>query len=709
MLYRQGTLMNQSDTPADLFNKIRESAGSIYLDRAHQRSFSLNVFKMNAVELIEAVQRVKDPDQGMALMMENNHEAGFQAHRELNRHVHNFVSSALALVEHTRVFMRKYYADTELFSVYEKHVIATFAQSPVAQFVQGLRNYMLHRGLPNSSMFLKFETSPGATDGSGMMKTSIQYDIASILDWKEWKQAARTYLESAGSHLDIHEFAQSYLVLVNQFHEWLDVALEEHHRLDLQELRQLQIQLQAFDRQTESPPSIRSIGFESVNSFEFNSEQSHELDQISLAIFAKIRELHFEVSLDQFPSERPVVPITDRDLIGPITAWGKEENGRAAVTFIQHEGKSYGLEESDYEALDSLTDSAMKVAWARGSLSRSFIEKTFFNWARERFLTNSMSFPDALGTQARESVKSVEVWAPIAHMEVEQAFVFGPTRIESLTAAKMENLRSRAPSPRPEQEQQVNDFFEKLKSEIQGYAVVVISMEAEPSFALERALQIAQDAVSLLSFFSPAAPRSYSFNPVALAGAEYIPKSKLIELHEGGLSHVEAILPKHVGHWRLSTQRILELKSGLLNAAASLVVVEGLSEFPLAVRASILTYGKGITLVSPLDRLRNCLSALEGILLKHDMEPRAHSIANRISFLLSSEEIPSDDIRKIVRQIYWLKDQPVRVEHGHRESELIATFTIYAYKVLYIALSNSQNFVSKVQFVAEIDRAGRSP
>lgn len=210
--------MQEPSTAADLLRKIRDSAGSGYLNRAHQRSFSLNVFQMNAVELMEAAQRVKDPDQGMALMMEKNREAGRQAHRELNRHVHNFVSSALTLVEHTRVFMRKHYAGTDLIETYEKQVTVTFAQSPVVQFVQGLRNYMLHRDLPNSSMFMKFTPKPGMTDGSGTTETGVHYDTASLLDWDGWKPVARTYLEQVGAHLDLHESAQEYLTLVNQFH-----------------------------------------------------------------------------------------------------------------------------------------------------------------------------------------------------------------------------------------------------------------------------------------------------------------------------------------------------------------------------------------------------------------------------------------------------------------------------------------------------------
>lgn len=54
--------MNKAVTTAELFRQIRESEGSGYLNRAHQRSFSLNVFQMNALELIEAAHRVKDPD-----------------------------------------------------------------------------------------------------------------------------------------------------------------------------------------------------------------------------------------------------------------------------------------------------------------------------------------------------------------------------------------------------------------------------------------------------------------------------------------------------------------------------------------------------------------------------------------------------------------------------------------------------------------------
>lgn len=133
---------------------------------------------------------------------------------------------------------------------------------------------------------------------------------------------------------------------------------------------------------------------------------------------------------------------------------------------------------------------------------------------------------------------------------------------------------------------------------------------------------------------------------------------------------------------------------------------DGLSDFALAVRASLLSFSKGTTLVDSLDRLRSCISAIEGVLLKHEMEPRAHSVANRMSFILAHVGAARESVKQAVRQAYWLKDQPTLTAQGRREDELIAFFTSYAYDVLQVALRNAAVFGSKIQFVIDVDRLG---
>lgn len=702
--------MNESNTPADLLHRITESAGSAYMNRAHQRSFSLNVFQMNAIELIDASQRVKDPEQGLALLLEKNREARRQAHRELSRHIHNFVSSALTLVEHTRVFMRKHYAETELLSAYENQVETTFLQSPVAQFVQGLRNYMLHRGLPNSSMFMNFKSNPDSMNGSGTMETGVHYDTASLLEWKDWKPLAREYLKSAGEHLDLYDFAQEYLTLVNQFHGWLDATLEHHHLPDLQELAQLEAQLQTTNPTlSASHVSRNTITSPNIKHFEFSPEESAQLSQMADDIFSKVRELNFQQSPVEFRTDRPTTLITDKDIIGPITLWGRELNGDSSFMFIHHEGKSFGLCEKDHQKLEILIDASLKLPWAHACLSRSFVGETFLNWARQRFIGNAPLFSEALASASRDKIKVIKLWAPIANMEVEQAFDFGPVRIEPVTAATIDDFRIITPASKPEHEEQVRQLFEKLRQDIQGRAAIVVSMEAEPNFAEERGIQVAQDAIGLLCFFSPAGPWSFLFSPVALLGAEYIPSSTLIIIQDDAFRYTQRALPQEIGFWRLPLKQIAELKSDLLEIAGSLVMPDGLNDFALTVRESILTYSKGTVLVNPMDRLRNTIIALEGILLRHEMEPHQHSIASRIGAILTRNRDERDVIRQTVQQIYWMQSHPQLRTQGSREQALITQFTSYAYSALRVALGSVPLFKSKIDFVTEIDRITISP
>lgn len=698
--------MRQPNSTTEIHLKILESTGTAILNRAHMRTFSFNVFQMNAIELIEATHRVKDPSQGIAFMMTGNRDAGTQAHRELNRHVHNFVSSALTLVEHTRIHMRKHYGGTDFMATYDAQVVAMFAQSPIAQFVQGLRNYMLHRGLPNSQMFMTFTATPGTTDGSGTTTTGITISIDSLLEWDGWRPSARTYLERAGVDLDVQEFAQEYLALVGQFQEWLEASIADYHRRELEELNELHMSLEVANLQAQltNASEATSSGLDQEADSDFTFDQVDDLDRIAIEFFEKIRELRFQKPVSGFPSEREALIITGKELIGPIAYWSREEDGTSAIAFIQREGKDFGLAQNDYKSLEALIACVKKSAWARESVSDKFTEDVFIEWARSRFLSeSSVTFSAALTAIAREKVIPVEVWAPIAHMEVEEAFSFGPVRIEPVTAAMMERLAAMMPSKETGQQEKARLLLDDIKRKFQGTAAVRITLTAEPKMAQDRALQLAQDAVGLLRFFSPPAATSYLFSPLSLHGAEYIPIARLMILHATGLIYSECVMPKRVAEWRLSKQQLSELRTDIFAAAASLVTSTGLSSFALAVRASILAYGKSTTFVDPLDRLRNCVSAVEGVFLKHEMEPRVHSVANRMALLIGGSK-DREPLMQTVRQIYWLQEQPNLYLLHRREEELIFAFTAYAYHALHFALGNIANFISKSQFLEEVDR-----
>jgi hypothetical protein len=699
--------MTPESSAAELLRRITSSPGAHYVNRRHQRSFSLNVFQMNALELMEAARRMRDPDQGGSFMMEKNREAGTQAHRELNRHLHNFTASAFTLVEHTRNFMRKHYVDAEPFAAYEARITSDFAKSPVAQFVQGLRNYILHRGMPNSKMHMKFTSAFDGPPGSGEMETGVRIETASLLEWDGWKGPAKAYLAKAGEELDVHQFTQEYLDLATELHAWLDQTLKDYHEADLIELAELQRQfnlVQPPPRVQPRPPGQPEEP--EPGRFQFSERQTKALNELAIDILGNVRELDFAQSGPPgFPTDRPTVSITDKEIVGPVTYLGQEATGEWAFSFLTRDGKAHGVSETDHKRVDQLTDIVMQSGWARTALGRPFVEKCFLSWARQRFEGDGPSFSEALQAETQEHVAEAVIWVPVANFEVQKAFEFGPVWIEPITPAVIDSFRGKGPLPSPEQEEQVSQLFTRLRKDIQGRAAVVVRTDTEPSLAEDRAVQIARDVVGLLRFFSPAGPSAHVYSPIAIHGSEYVPQSNAIVLQSaGGISITSRVLPKSIGDWRMPTTQIEALQPQLRDAAR-LVLPEGLNDFELAVRSSLLTFSKGTTLVDPLDRLRNCLSALEGLLLKHEMEPRAPRIADRMSILLGLQGVDREEIQQLVRQVYWTQAQP-QLTGSLREEDLIGLFVFYAHHVLMMGLGNLANFASKAEFVGGIELAG---
>ncbi len=158
------------------FQKIQNCSGRKFINKLHSRSFSLNTFQINSLELLEATKKIRDPDLGLPLMSEGNREAGVQAHREINRYIHNFVASAKTLVDHTRVFMEEEYSGQSVMAEYLSKVKGALANEPVVKFVHDLRNYMLHKGLPNSQMFIELKKSviPQMLDFSVLVELGLE-------------------------------------------------------------------------------------------------------------------------------------------------------------------------------------------------------------------------------------------------------------------------------------------------------------------------------------------------------------------------------------------------------------------------------------------------------------------------------------------------------------------------------------------------------
>src|SRR5262249_6682245 len=141
---------------------------------------------------------------------------------------------------------------------YAEKVKMEFASDPVSQFVQQLRNYMVHRGLPNSEMFLDMEQDPSTGQGA-TIRTGVRLEARSLLEWDGWNATAKSYIDESGTYVDIRAFAAQYQERVAGFQEWLQKELDQHHQLELRELDHLRNEFSKLERNAvvSTPPRVQ--------------------------------------------------------------------------------------------------------------------------------------------------------------------------------------------------------------------------------------------------------------------------------------------------------------------------------------------------------------------------------------------------------------------------------------------------------------------
>ncbi|OCH14326.1 hypothetical protein A6E05_19225 [Aliivibrio sp. 1S165] len=224
----------------DLHVKMLECDGMKFQNRMKSHSFTLNIFVGNDTELQEGLSIIENPDVAIKLVLDKNRQESMQAHREINRLFHNYLASAKTLIDHTRVFIDEYYVDTVVASNYKVKILDEFANDPLVRFVQDLRNFMLHNGLPHNEMSFSFE------NGSSTIESQINLDTIKLQQWTRWTKPSKNFLNLQSEKLSLIELIQPYSEKVIELHNWLNSELYRYHEKDLQEFRELQSAYQNF-------------------------------------------------------------------------------------------------------------------------------------------------------------------------------------------------------------------------------------------------------------------------------------------------------------------------------------------------------------------------------------------------------------------------------------------------------------------------------
>lgn len=214
--------------------KIYSSRGMIFLNKICLHDFTYIVFSRNYHSLISGLNHMNNKELALAFIAPQNkkeHDAFFHA---IVQEFHNFLASAITLVDHTRVFIKVNYNSHAFKSEYEDKK-NELIQNNVVIFIKELRNATLHKGLPNITLTHRFENKSASQD----LDYFASLDVKKLLDWYTFNQKSKDYLSKYKDHIRLDQLVNDYWSKISSFYEWFKERLFEIHEPDISELKLL--------------------------------------------------------------------------------------------------------------------------------------------------------------------------------------------------------------------------------------------------------------------------------------------------------------------------------------------------------------------------------------------------------------------------------------------------------------------------------------
>ncbi|MCD6566697.1 MAG: hypothetical protein J7K53_12230 [Bacteroidales bacterium] len=211
-----------------LKDKIRNSDGIKCIDRMNYHNSCISILSGNFAELSKELLHFENLKNALELMDQNNVEATEKYQDKINRLLHNFLASAKTLIDHTRIFIKRHYTGTVIQKLYTQKIKDEFRDDGLSKFIQDLRNFILHNGLPYTGLMLQPD-----------LETTVFLNRDLMLDWDNWTTLSKRYLSSQPEKIRIYNFVEAYIHKVDAFNQWLNLEIKKYHKKDLEELDSL--------------------------------------------------------------------------------------------------------------------------------------------------------------------------------------------------------------------------------------------------------------------------------------------------------------------------------------------------------------------------------------------------------------------------------------------------------------------------------------
>lgn len=425
-----------------------------------------------------------------------------------------------------------------------------------------------------------------------------------------------------------------------------------HHRCLLQLLQKEDLRIDLcilsglgdcllFDTDLRSAQCSR-LGYEIM--LEIHPSARKSFDTRAEALLALLKEAPRETrEPGGNPSEIHVShTITNDEIIGEVEESTSDYKGRTAERFFRHNGIRFGLKAPDYNSLRTLTESIQRLPAVREKVSQEFVEETLFSWLKDKFREkkDSVAFLTYFESITAKLVKPTTVYVPIANTMVECPFEFSGAIIENISKAAIDKMVSVTNSKVGENNENIANYYDRFRSDFQGYAAVKMHFECEPKFAFVVGFEKAKRITDLLGiYYSPALliPDINCYSKIK--GTENVEQCTVISYT--GLDDVQitsGILDHAAGKtWAISRKDVEQYRKIGLDILSDIATKDKVSDFESTVLNMAYLYSKAAFTGDPMAKLVYMLSAAESTLLKSNNEPIQQNLAERMAVFIATK------------------------------------------------------------------------
>ncbi|MCK5538976.1 MAG: hypothetical protein KAI79_19285 [Bacteroidales bacterium] len=412
-----------------------------------------------------------------------------------------------------------------------------------------------------------------------------------------------------------------------------------------------------------------------------------------------------------FPSELHNIIISGEDIIGEVSMEGSivDKYGKTIQRFFHKDNKKFGFQEDDYQLIIQIIETLQKQKNIRNKLSYEFIEEVFFEWLKEELGNEEIleTFIEYLDNRAKQSIKPMTLWVPIAFLEIETPFTVANVEICTLSKEMIKIwMNDTVTLQDKENKDRSLKFFDNIKENYQGLACAVMTIDAEPEYAFQYAIEEAQRITAILGIFSR---------------GTWVPNVKCVSNIKGSENTASATVFSRYGednnfqintreiekqpsiYWKLTQEDIINIKKWALDDISLLLTTDKPNKFEESILTLLFLYSKAAFTDDPIEKIVYMLTSLESILLKNSTEPIQQNLSERMALFISKELEERKKIIKIIKSIYGIRSR--YLHHGNSSSELkdITKFMEYVWHFFVALIGNANKFSTKEDFISAIE------